>query len=505
MIDFPKKIRLVINEQNYWIGMGRQDLAFHQVMGELIDNCISASGIDEDGDRLPFKIEIAIEKRSDKIIIDIVDNGIGMNEQELIQQVFLPGGRGRSNGVLNEHGFGLKNALCVSTEGNKLPWVILTRDKEALDNNIVYKVKGPFSSTMRLDLAKEEELNDNILYKIKGTGTRIHFETSFNYFSTTYNRGRVFNTLIDRFIEHIGVMYRSYLKNNNNKLYLRWKDTQDTSSIWENYRVKPIEIPYDIDGSKDYNIELEGSDGKVNAKYKVGKLDFNKTQVIPEDEKHPYPLRIYYQGNQQTQGIDFVIRGRVIKSGLLKEIWGIEPHNSKNKFVGEVIITDSKFKTVNNKIGLDPNNEYAIKLLEELRNEPKFQIEKVTNSKTEKEIKQKFEIRLKGLFTGSIVQLDRPIWGGCGVKSDVFLQESNQDITVYEFKVGTAAPIDVYQLLMYWDGIVRDENKSPKLGRLIAKEMPQSVRNIIEEINKRMDNLGNKYNLECKTIKDMGL
>lgn len=505
MADFPKNIKIEVNEQSYWKGLGRQEMSFHHVIGELIDNCISASGVDIDGDKKPFKIEILIEKRSEKIIIDIVDYGIGISENELIQQIFSPGGRGKSNGELNEHGFGLKNSLCVLTEGNKLKWTIITRDKEALDNGIVYKVCGPFSSNMKLDVSKGEELNRKDSYNVQGTGTRIHVETSFDYFSTVYNRARKFDTLIERLIEHLGVMYKKYLNSNHNKLYIKWKNTQDTSSSWKTFRVEPIEIPYDIDGSKEYSIELEGSEGPVEVKYVVGKLDYSKTQVIPEGERLPYPLKIYYQGNQQTQGVDFVVRGRVIKSGVLKEIWGIAPHNIMNKFVGEVIADDSKIKTVNNKIGLDPNNEYTIKLLDSLRSEERFKIEKVTNSKTEKNLKEKFKSQLKGIFTGSTVQSERPIWSGCGVKVDVFLQESNKEMTVYEFKAGTAAPLDVYQLLMYWDGVAKDENRSPKLGRLVAKEIPQSVKNIAEEINKRADSMGNRYNLECKTIKDMGL
>ncbi len=503
MNSYPKDIKLTINEEKYWIGMGRQELSFHQVIGELIDNCISAPKKNEDGDSFPLKIEITIEKISEKIYVNILDNGTGITEKELIQHIFSPGGQGISQGSLNEHGFGLKNALCVLTQGNKLKWKILTRDDDALKMNKVYRVEGPFSSKMKLELSNENELNNSNIFDLKGTGTRIEIETSFDYFSTTYNRAKKFETLIIRFIEHIGVMYRFFLKNTSNKIIIRWKDTLDTSSIWNKHKVDPIEIYYDIDGSKEYKIELDGSEGKIDAKYRVGKLDSEKTQL--GNKSLPYPLKIYYQGNQQTQGVDLIVRGRVVKSSLLKEIWKIDPHNSMNKFVGEIILNNSKFKTINNKLGLDPHNEYTVKLLDELSDNPKYKIEKVTQKSTEESIKKKFEINLKGMFTGATVQRERPIWSGSGVKVDVYLKESNNEITVYEFKTTTATPLDAYQLLMYWDGIVKDEQQSPKLGRLVASEISSSVKNIIEELNKRLDGNGKRYNIEAKTLAEMGL
>lgn len=497
---YPKGITLTINEEKYWIGMGRQELNFHQAMGELIDNCISAARKDAEGYTLPLKIEINIEKKSEKIYVSIKDNGMGISEEELLKHIFSPGGQGKSCGILNEHGFGLKNALCVLTKGNKLNWKILTKDIEAEANNNIYKVKGPFSSNMKLELSSEEDDFEKI-----GTGTKIELETSFDYFSTTYNRGKKFLTLIERFIEHLSVIYKLFLENANNTIIVRWKETIDPSSKWESHTLEGVKIYYDIDGVQEYEITLEGEEGRVNAKYKVGKLDTDKTKSGGNKKGFPYPLKIYYQGNQQTQGVDLIVRGRVVKTSILKEIWKIDTHNSMNRFIGEIILEDVKFKTINNKLGLDPNNEYTVKLLEELNNDSKYKIEKITRTKTEESIKKKFEKNLKGLFTGATVERERPIWNGAGVKIDVYLRESNNDITIYEFKTVTANPIDVYQLVMYWDGIVRDDKESPKLGRLIASEIPNSVKNIIDEINKRMDGNGKKYNIEGKTLDEMGL
>jgi len=41
MSKFPKDVKISIEEERYWEGLGRQERDFHQVVGELIDNSIS--------------------------------------------------------------------------------------------------------------------------------------------------------------------------------------------------------------------------------------------------------------------------------------------------------------------------------------------------------------------------------------------------------------------------------------------------------------------------------
>jgi hypothetical protein len=512
--EYPISIQLRIEENRYWEGLGRQEMDFHQVLGELIDNSISASGKDPYGDLQPFTIEVTLEKIGNKVRVKVADQGIGMSIDDLTQHVFSLGGKGRSEGPLNEHGFGLKNALCVLTEGNKLPWKILTKDDEAVKQDIIYLVKGPFSSNMKVELGDKNEWNEGLRYAIGNRGTRVYAETTFSFFTTLYSRVRgrrptTFEPYIDRLIEHLGVMYRGFLMSQHNKLWLRWRnlgDNEENPNInadWEEFRIRPIEIPYDAGGSRKNVITVSGPEGDAKATYIRGNLDEQKVKDASLGK--PYPLRIYYQGNIPTQGIDIVVRGRVLKTGQLPEIWADIPrHNNFNKFVGELRLDDVKFRTVNNKISLDPHNPYWIQLLEKLDNE-EFKPERVTGAKIEKDIAKKLKTMLEGHYTGSKVQLDRPVWGGAGVEVDVYHELSNGEIHIYELKAGTASPLDAYQLLMYWDGVVRDEGKSPQLARLVAKEIPTSVRNIMDEINKRKDSLGNPYKFEGKTINELGI
>jgi len=76
MNDFPKEVKISIEEERYWEGLGRQEMNFHQVIGELIDNSISASAKDSEGDLLPFKIEVTLEKIGNKIKVKVADEGL---------------------------------------------------------------------------------------------------------------------------------------------------------------------------------------------------------------------------------------------------------------------------------------------------------------------------------------------------------------------------------------------------------------------------------------------
>lgn len=506
---FPRQIEMKIDEARYWEGLGRQEMDFHQVLGELIDNSVSASGFDTDGDLLPFTIEITIQHIGNRVKVKVADQGIGMSLNDLESHVLSPGGKGSVTGPLNEHGFGLKNALCMLSLGNKRPFKIQTRDQKAVDQNHYYLVDGPFSLDMRIQLDNESNWNTNLAHATSEGGTRVYAETSYEYFNTLYKRGKYFeDPLITRLGEHLGVMYRGFLANTSNKMWLRWQDLGGdeenpcTSAPWHEYRINPIDIPYGIGGCIEREITATYSGITAKAMYKAGDLDKERAKDVTRG--WPFPLQIYYQGNTATQGIDISVKSRVVKTGQLPEIWWeVARDNHYNYFVGELLL-DEKFKTVNNKTALDPHNPFWQALVEQLNKAERFSPIKQARVYTEKTIKEKLKTILKGAVSGSTVHLDRPVWSGSGVKIDIYHQKPT-GIEVYEVKPDTAGPLDVYQLLMYWDGVVVDEEKSPSLARLVAKEAPDSVGNMIDKLNQRKDALGKPYRFEFRKIDEFGI
>ena len=77
-------------------------------------------------------------------------------------------------------------------------------------------------------------------------------------------------------------------------------------------------------------------------------------------------------------------------------------------------------------------------------------------------------------------------------------------ISIYEGKKDQTTCKDVYQLRMYWDGLVYDGVK-PDKAFLVASKHPQSVITIIQNVNMMKDFNGNNYNIDIKTWEDFTL
>lgn len=472
-------------------GLGHQNLNFHQALAELIDNAISAQN-----DNIPFTVEIHLTKDGDQVHILVADNGSGISLSDLSKRVMRLGGKGAHSGRLNEHGYGLKNSLCRLTK-NKLPWEILTRDSTAPTDNW-YSVVGPFRSgmTARPDNGAKWERD---ISKVHGdTGTRVFAQTGFQYFTTLYKRADRFETLVERLLEHLGVIYRGYLSDPRNTIWLRWRASP--RDRWNDEAVQPIEIPYGESQTRDIKVTVGNKE--VTVQYTWGWIDEEKRDRMTG---RAYPLKIYYQVAQRTQGVDIRLRGRITSSHVLTEIWPeIEKHPSLNKFAGELVIEAQEFSSVNNKTTLDEENPFWQALREKLQ-EQVFTPREFTaiRRQDEEAIKSDLRQQLPHLFSGSRVAPEFVTWPGMGVKIDLLHTLASGEENVYEVKARVLTPQDVYQLVMYWDGRVQD-GVPPKLGRLVGvSAAPPSVNEMIRYWNTRKDANGTSYKLEVKTSREL--
>ena len=84
---------------------------------------------------------------------------------------------------------------------------------------------------------------------------------------------------------------------------------------------------------------------------------------------------------------------------------------------------------------------------------------------------------------------------------DCIVKQNNGEITVYELKVKKATTLDLYQLRMYWDGLV-DQGDTPTVGILAAHEFIPQMSQMVEKLNAMTDAAGNRYNFETKTLDD---
>jgi hypothetical protein len=303
------------------------------------------------------------------------------------------------------------------------------------------------------------------------------------------------DALAMRLGEHLGVQHRYFL-NDGNEIRVAYRGQGGT---WTHESVQPIPIPYDGDSivkERELSVGVE----RLKFIYTTGTLDYSvKDEEAKTEKGWPYPLRIYYQGSNARCGIDIVVRDRVIKTGAFHEIW---PNENKtidfNRFVGELRVGPA-FRTTNNKTGIDPNSEAWDQVVTEL-GETEFRPQKTTRSETESSVREKLCTILEGIYTDRTCNLDRSVWGGGG-RIDIFL-DTGSGIRIYELKATPGRVKDLYQLIMAWDGLVK-ENIQPEVAILVCREYGTNLVDAVEAANARKDGNDQPYNIELKTVSEL--
>ncbi len=353
------KVDLITNEGTFR-GLAKQNILFHQCIGELVDNAIASV---EEGKK--FKIDIIFSEREGKDIVDLVitDNGRGMTA-EVLQKALQLGESATKDNRLNEHGFGLKNALATLSGGNGT-WQLWTRTAGA---DKFCSVKGPFRPQMEIrDDADAPEFD--LLPSDYSTVVKVPVKLAF--VQTLQGRGAKgtnLDVLRGWLIEHLGVLYRGFLELDDKTGDNRGVITVHVGKNKKN--VPAIPVPFAKFQKERFVVLLDGVEYPFE--YRFGSIDPVKKDELVGGEK----AKFYYQGNIPTQGIDIRLGKRTIATRQFETIWRdksgsqLSRHNGYNDFVGELIIPQvprGLLTTVNNKTDFnldDPNWE---KIFEELR------------------------------------------------------------------------------------------------------------------------------------------
>jgi hypothetical protein len=480
----------------YFQGLSRQSLDFPAAVGELIDNALSARVTGVGGISQNMLIEVTIEQISEgKLCVQVADPGIGIPLADIKKKVFNLGGQGTDHGQLNEHGFGLKNALALLTGGNATSFSLITRSaQDDLGPDKFLRIDGPLSTSMevRTDASRAEWAEDLAFLGDSTTGTKIRVEVAWNYFRSLYRRGTPgLDFLVTRLGEHIGVMHRYFL-DEGNKINVSYRGP---GGDWVHKEVIPIPVPYEGE-STTFTKYIEINGVRYNFTYTRGVLDYSVKNPEAEAERGwPYPLRSYYQGSNARCGIDITVRDRVIKTGVFEEVWpDIAKTVDFNRFVGELKVGPD-FRTTNNKTGLDPHAANWERLLQRL-DDKEFRPEKATRSDSERSLRDRLVHILRGNFPGAKVTPERSVWGG-SIAIDIYVDGGESNRRVYELKVTSGRVLDLYQLLAGWDGLVKEGIK-PTNGILVVKDYPQNLQDAVDDAKQRKDSSGNPYVIELR-------
>jgi len=452
------KVTLKVNEGTFR-GLSKQNLLFHQCIWELTDNAIAAKKTGE-----LFRVDICMESREDgKVDLYIADKGKGMN-LEVFGRAIQLGESATTEHRLNEHGFGLKNALATLSGGNG-NFQIWTYSSE---EDTVHTVVGPFRQEMVIlsggTLPDLDFLPD-------GYNTIIKVTVHKSFIQTVQGRGARatdLNTLRAWLIEHLGVTYRGYFEMED--------DTGEPSghiyvSIGQDRkRVPAVRVPMANSNTVRFDIELGGK--IYNFEYIYGTLDLERVEKLVAGNKAKY----YYQKNQTTQGIDIRLGKRVIANRQLENIWRktngdddepISRHNRYNYFVGELLIPDLPrgiLTTINNKTDFNLDDEDWEKIFQKLN---EYRPVEDINEYTEKVLVNNWMKMIKATNPNDKVTDEHHVWP-TGTRIDVYRETPAGEVYIYEMKVGSGSPIDLYQLKMYWDGLLLSGTQ-PSEGVLLVE------------------------------------
>lgn len=500
------------NAQELWEGIGGNFDSLSQIVCEFIDNSIS----NFKGNQCPQKnILISIKNLSNenKVKISIEDSGTGIIN---LNSAFTLGSKDGAESPYSEHGFGMKHAL-ASANPNNDAWAIYTRTREDTQKNKFKKISCPY----KIDNFQGQylEMDQWPQYGIYGnSGTIIEFECDWSMFSSL-SRGLTggitrFDTLCDILYEDIGFIYANIILKGEADISLRVCDN-NTSTTYPITAVQPTWT--DTIGPGEGSTEYDLGGGNVKINYHFGRMDDSKRKIdkngneITRQMFNNEMTRKYYAKNMSTSGVELRFNGRLMISNLFKEIWGIEKHNTYNDLLITIDLISDNINalpaTRTSKNGLREGDIKLERLYEWIKGYMHEPPKNLKDAEREIDIFQ----RLKEIKIAQIeeepktVETEHYVFENTGYQTDReridLYVKYNNNVIIYEGKKEKTSAKDVYQLRMYWDGLVYD-NITPTKAVIIAKEHSSGVKTLVSVINNMTDAKGNKYNFIIKTWKD---
>jgi len=172
--------------------------------------------------------------------------------------------------------------------------------------------------------------------------------------------------------------------------------------------------------------------------------------------------------------------------------------------MGELLVPDlprGVLTTVNNKTDFnldDPDWEEIFDKLNEYRHP------KQPREASESELRNKWVQMLKATSPEDTVTDERSVWP-TGTRIDVYRKTTDGRVNIYELTVGTGAPIHLYQLKMYWEGLVLAGDQ-PHEAILMVEDFPTTLEEMANTMNKLPSpNNSKPYNFKIEKLEDKGL
>jgi hypothetical protein len=499
------------DSQVIWESWGKNHFNFTTLICEFIDNSISSFLANPNIPNKTVLIKLKLSEDEKTVEVSVEDNGAGIKN---FSGAFSPGDKNRStDSFLNEHGFGLKNALATANPENNT-WTVLSRAKKDLDDGIINIVKAPWKMTFDENKFSGESKKAHWPGVFNSSGTIVMFSCPKALFDSVSPRSSRFDHNCEYLLEELSVIYRPFLR-----------DVATIRLVSEGHqKVKEMECEA-IFPNNPWN--KEDSYIKHNMLERIffsnpGKFKVNSDKVEVEYEFYAYTnkeecskRKKYYKHNVSSQGVEIRSNGRLISYPVFEEIWGVKQDNYYNSFWGVINIKgEAKYlpSTSTTKTGFVPSDPVYKEVLEKtseifktsfIVNERKIKKGQSEKEKTEEWLKNLTKWEKIKVFDSEVSLFEELDLKNERIGSlDALLYDKNDNVVLVENKKEKSKLLDFYQLVMYWDGYVFDKKKSPDKAILLANEHPVWSEAVLKEINSKKDSLGNNYCFETKRWSD---
>jgi hypothetical protein len=437
---------VVSPSDNIFQELGNNTYDYKDLLSELIDNSVAAR---IQGQLLTVNIDLYVNPTTYEVTEFIItDNGKGI-PQDQFGLAITPAGR-QTNGSLNEHGLGMKQAVAAIGDLDYLA----SKTKEDAKGNLVTKFGFGEIDTYECDFPHEH-------------GTQIAIKNVKPI--VTASPINITRTIQ----QYLGARYRKFLKAGSKQIdiniFLKDLEGNNTNS-WNIEEVKPIYFhPSTRTNQPIFNSFLiEGASWKAELTFGYAPKDEDEYKELGLEKVskfHPYNVSL------TRQGLDILLHDRVMLFSQLSEIGIVNTkHNDYNVIRGEINLI-SGFKTAITKNSIISDKNF-IECIQRIGGILKGEIDGPGGKKKNyivlktypEEIPEKLLRDRLASWLGSNTFNKKQ-----NVKTEFVIEgiEGYVDILAdgetWELKTQQASALDVYQLFMYMD--IGNINK----GFLVAK------------------------------------
>ena len=460
------------------------------IMAEFVDNAVSNIAAHQLGAPRNV-IEITIKDELIHKIITVRDYGTGIQD---INHALTFADRSVGETTMNAFGVGLKHALASMDATEDQMWSICTVTAEDAAAHRVRIVTGPYHTDEEQPMQCYAAEDPNAV-----EGTAVTTRCTNDKFDTIIPDGKyeeyTFWEKLEVLEEALRVIYAPLLEDGRIQICLKGIGEEDGQPYELCHMLTPLNPLWEEGTMQVREVKVDLGGGPLTIRYRYGRIIGNEENML------------YYMGNLETSGAEIRVNGRLLCSGLQREIWGRRGHPDYNHFLVQVDLHSENAaalpETETTKTGFQTGTRMFRTLKRWLKRS--VILPKNTHRQRERELVNLLEEKMKARSEVLNTEQQKIVLRseGLQLKPDLFVNTAD-GAEVYEAKLNKSNYQNLNQLRLYWDGCAVD-GIALKEGVLIAAKHDNKVSRLMEDMNRWTDPTGRRYNFRLVTWEEEGI